>query len=100
MLEFIIRYWIQILFGLIITLFSYFIKVISNYKKTLDATNKGVIVILKTKIIENYNNLIGKETITIYERQTISELYNVYEKLECCDVIKDLMEKINSIPIK
>lgn len=100
MLDFIIKYWIQILFGLIISLFSYFVKLVSNYKKTLDTTNKGVIVILKTKIIENYNSLIGKDTITIYEKQSISELYDVYEKLECCDVIKDLMEKINSIPIK
>ncbi|SRR5574344_1762963 len=100
MLEFIIKYWIQILFTLILSLFTHFFREISKYKKKLDATNEGIIVLLKVKIIEQYNNFTKKDTISIEEKEGIIDLYNVYKKFECCDVIKDLMEKINSIQIK
>ncbi len=99
MIEFIIHYWIQILFGLLISLFSYFVKILRNYKKTLDTTNEGVVVILKCKIIELFNKLKNQDTITVYEKENILDLYNVYKKLECCDVVDDLIKKINNIPI-
>ena len=100
MLNFIVNYWIQVLFGLLISFFSYYIKLLKNYKKTLDATNEGVVVILKCKIIEAYNKFQEKSSITIYEKENILDLYKVYQKLECCDVINDLIKKIDSIPIK
>lgn len=100
MLEFILEYWIQLLFGIIISLFTYFLKDISRYKKRLDSTNEGIVVILKMKIEEKYNLYIKKESISIEEKQEIIDLYNIYKKFECCDVIADLIKKINSIPIK
>ena len=75
-------------------------KVIKNYKKTLDATNKGVIVMLKSNIIQQYNILIEKKEVSIYEKQNIIYMYEVYKKLECCDVIEDLIKKLDNIPIK
>lgn len=100
MLEFIVKYWIQILFGLLISFMTYFFKQIINYKKKLDASNEGIIAILKIKIIEKYNEFVTKETITIVEKEGLMDLYNVYKKFECCDVIKDLINEIDSIPIR
>ena len=99
MLNIIIKYWIEILFGLIISCVSYVLKQITNYKKRLDFTNEGIIVLLKSKIIEKYNNLIEKDSITIEEKEDLNDLYKVYKKFECCDVITDLVKKINSIRI-
>ena len=59
-LEFILKYWIEVLFGVIFSFLTYFVRIIKNYKKTLDATNKGVIVMLKSNIIEQYNLLMKK----------------------------------------
>ncbi len=100
MLNFITQYWIQILFGLIISLFTYLIKQITAYKKKLDLANQGIIFLLKIEIIERYNLCIKKESITIEEKEVIIELYNVYKEFECCDVIEDLIKKINAIPIE
>ena len=52
MLNFILEYWIEILFGLIVSFLGYFFKQILNYKHKLDDTNKGIVVMLKFKIIE------------------------------------------------
>ena len=99
-LEFILKYWIEVLFGVIFSFLTYFVRIIKNYKKTLDATNKGVIVMLKSNIIEQYNLLIEKKEISIYEKQNIIDMYEVYRKLECCDIIEDLIKKLDNIPIK
>lgn len=100
MLNFIIQYWIQILFGLIISCFTYFLRMISKYKKKLDATNEGIVVILKIKIVEQYNLYMQKKHITVEEKEVLIDMFNVYKKFECCDVIADLMAKIDSIPIE
>lgn len=100
MLNFIVQYWIQILFGLIISLFTYLFRQVSAYKNKLDANNQGIVVLLKIKIIEQYNKSIRKEAISIEEKEIIIELYNVYKEFECCDVIEDLIKKINAIPIE
>lgn len=100
MLNFILEYWIEILFGLIVSFLGYFFKQILNYKHKLDDTNKGIVVMLKFKIIEKYDEFIKKESITIEEKEGLMDLYNVYIKFECCDVVSDLIKKIDSIPIK
>ena len=100
MLDFIIKYWIQILFGIIISLFTYLYKQILNYKKKIDKTNEGIVVLLKIKIIERYDICRNKEKITIEEKEVVLDLYNVYKNFECCDVIKDLIEKIKAFPIE
>ena len=55
---------------------------------------------LKSNIIEQYNLLIEKKEISIYEKQNIIDMYEVYRKLECCDIIEDLIKKLDNIPIK
>lgn len=100
MLNFVLEYWIEILFGLIISLFGYLFKQLLKYKKKLDATNEGIVVILKMSLVEKYNLCIKKQSITIKEKESINELFNVYKKFECCDVIEDLMKKVDSIPIE
>lgn len=100
MLNFILQYWLEIVFGLVIGVLTYFIRQIKNYKKTLDTTSKGVVVLLKTKIIERYDVLVNKDAISIAEKQSILDIYNVYKELDDCSVIKGLIKKIDSIPIR
>ena len=100
MLEFIIKYWIEFIFGAVMTLLTFLIKQVKKYKKSLDDTSKGVIVLLKTEIIEKYDILSKQEAITIDEKQSILSIYNVYKKLECCTVIDELIANLDSIPIK
>ena len=76
-IEFILKYWIEVLFGLIFSFLTYFVKTIKNYKKTLDATNKGVIVMLKSNIIEQYNLLIERcqlERVHTIDSKGISDI--------------------------
>ena len=51
-------------------------------------------------LFNEYNLLIEKKEISIYEKQNIIDMYEVYKKLECCDIIEDLIKKLDNIPIK
>ena len=97
---FILKYWLEVIFGLVITILTCMIKQIKNYKKILNTTSKGVVVLLKTKIIERYDILIKKDAISIAEKQSILDIYNVYKELDQCTVIDGLIKKLDSIPIK
>lgn len=69
MLNFILEYWIEILFGLIISFIGYFFKQIVNYKNKLDDTNKGIVVMLKIKIIEKYDEFIKKNLLLLKKKK-------------------------------
>ena len=92
MIEFIIKYWLQILFGLIIIVIGAMYKRITIYKNKLGSTEKGVKMLLKSKIIENHNRIIKKENI--------NEICEEYKNLNGNGVIKDLIDKLEDLEIK
>ncbi|MEG0798991.1 MAG: hypothetical protein RR228_04150 [Bacilli bacterium] len=100
MTDFIIKYWIQILFGLLISFLSFIFTKIEKYKHKVDDMKIGIQVILKTKIIEMYDKLIKKECINIYEKEIFMDLYNSYKSLEGNSFVKTLVKEINLLPVQ
>lgn len=98
-MNFIITYWVQFLFGLLISIVTLLIKKIIDYKKILDSTTKGVRVLLKSRIIDNYNIIILKKVISLYEKEIFNDLYNEYRSLGGNGVIESLKEAIDSLPL-
>ena len=99
LLTFVVKYWLEIAFGLIITMLSYTFKKLISYKKTLDDTKYGVRVILKNTIIEKYNELIKKDNISIFDKKVLVDMYDAYKNLGGNSFIKDLIEKINQLDV-
>jgi hypothetical protein len=100
MLDFIIKYWIQFAFGILIMILSYFFKQFIKYKKKIDETTIGVKTLLKLQIIICYENLINKEYISIQDKKNILELYAIYKKLDSSPIIDDLMTKLAEIKVE
>ena len=55
MLEFIMKYWIEFSFGLVISFITFLCKRINYYYKVMNSTKNGVKVLLKGEIIRRYN---------------------------------------------
>lgn len=98
-INFIINYWIEVFFGLIISIICYLYKRIVEYNKLIDHTKNGVKVLLKGEIIRRYNECTQKDCMTIFEKEIVMELYDEYKNLGGNGMISNLIEDIDDIPL-
>ncbi len=100
MVSFILHYWIEILFSVIVTLLTHLYRKISKYIKKIDILEKQACLNLKIHISEKYFIIKKKEYITMDEKEEIMELYNLYKKLECSNIVDEMVKELNNIPLK
>ncbi len=99
-MEFILKYWIQFFFGLVISFATYLYHCLKKYYKQLEATKKMTLLLAKIEIINLYEQVKDKDDISIREKEKMMELYNEYSKFEQCDIIYDIMEEIGGKKIE
>lgn len=97
------KYWIEWIFSIsgtvILGLFS---KLVIKFKKMQArqaATELGVQALLRAEIIHLYNKYMDRGEMPIYERENAEELFKQYTNLGGNGVIKELIEKLNDLPI-
>jgi hypothetical protein len=100
MIDFVLKYWIQFLFGLISSFIIFLCKMIKNEYETIKNTKNGMKVLLKKGILEKYKVYKEKNCITFYEKEMINDLYQEYKNLGGNSFIEDIMDDINDIPMK
>lgn len=100
MFEFIINYWVELFFSLLIFVITSLYRKMGKYCEITLATKKGVSVLLKTKIIEKYNFYKNKDSIPIYDKEIINELYKEYKILGGNGLIDSLINELNEKTIK
>lgn len=96
---FIVDYWIEFFFGLIISIICYLYKRISDYTKLINSTKNGVKVLLKGEIIRRYNEYTKKGSMSIFEKEIVMDLYQEYKNLGGNGMISNLVEDIEDIPL-
>ena len=100
MFSFIIHYWIGILFSLIVTLITHLYHNIYKYIKKINVINDEACLNIKLHIINKYEKISSKGYMTMEEKEELSEIYEIYKKLNCSNVATDLINSLESIPIK
>lgn len=100
MFDFILNYWIEILFSLVVTFFTYLYRKVFKYLKKIDILERQACLNLKFHIIERYKIISAKGYITLEEKEEINELYNSLKDIKCTNVANDIIQNINDIPIK
>lgn len=100
MLSFIIKYWLEILFSLVVAVFSYLYRKIFKYIKKIDILEKQACLNLKIHIVEKYEIIKKKEYITMDEKEELLILYNIYKKLECSNIVEEMIKELNNMPLK
>lgn len=100
MINFIITYWLEVIFGIILSLITVLWQNIKTYHKKMESIKSGVKILLKNEITNYYNEAILKNSITLFEKEMLIELYKQYKNLEGNGLIENLIEKIDTIPLK
>lgn len=91
--EWVLKYWLEVVF---VAGLGYVAKV----WKTQKALKVGIQVLLRDRLIQAYNYHMERGYVYIYEKDTISTMYNQYHALGKNGVIDDLMEEFCSLPTK
>lgn len=91
MIDFIVKYWIEFLFGLIISGMGVMAKLMYNQHLKNKAIDKGVEALLRNGIVQTYNS-------PIYARENATRMYEPYHILGGNDVATDLIEDLKGLP--
>ena len=104
LLDFIIKYWLQILFSGVLSALTFVIKKMSEdfKKEKLDqkSIRLGVQAILRDRLIQSYNHHMGLGYCPIHDRDNISNMYNQYHNLGENGVMDGLVDEIMKIKKK
>lgn len=90
-MNFIIEYWLQIVFGLCVSFVGYLYRQIQKYRRKLISAEKAISILLKQSIIHLYEDVKYKDIITVNEKEKINELYHEYDHFGCCEIVEDIM---------
>lgn len=101
MTEWVLKYWVQALFGLILT------GIITGYKKLTrnmackfkeqDAIKLGVQALLRDRIVQCYSHYQEKGYCPIYAMDNIEALYTQYHALGGNGTVTELVERLKDM---
>lgn len=98
MLDFVLKYWIEFSFGLLIAGGGFTLKWMSKKFKEHEDLNAGVRSLLRSKLIELHDKYMEKEYIPIYALDNINKMYDAYHSLGGNGTVTKLVEDIRLLP--
>jgi hypothetical protein len=102
MKEWIIKYWLETLFGIIVAICGVCINSLRNKVRKMkienDAIRDGMMALLRSEIITLYNHYNGKKFLPYYAMETLNKLYIPYKKLGGNGAIERLIKKLEAMP--
>lgn len=100
--EWVIKYWVEWTFGLLIAGLTIAWRKLSKRVKDSQAKNTavelGVQALLRDRMIDNYNRYSEKGYAPIYVRDSFENCYQQYHALGGNGVMKDIRDKFMSLP--
>lgn len=99
-MEFIIKYWLECLFGLVITFLGYLLKKIKKVQNKEQSIERGVQALLRNELIRRYREYEVKGEITILDKENIEHLFNEYKNLGGNGTVAQMYEEMLNLPIK
>ena len=104
MKEFIIQYWIEVGFGVIVAFLTAGYKMLANkvqqqirHQKNLCNGTKSL---LRNEIIRSYEKYMKQGWIPLYGLENVLEMYNSYHCLQGNGSITRLVEEIKNLPAR
>jgi len=100
--DWIVKYWLEWIFGVAITILTVLWRSVSAKLKKTRADNEaikaGVQALLRAQMVNDYNHYQEKGFAPIYARQNFENCWVQYEALGKNGVIKDLHDKFMELP--
>lgn len=100
MIEFVVKYWVEVLFGAIISAIGFILKSMRKRKQEQDAIKEGLLALLHDKIYNYCQMYIDRGYITVEEMKNLEYLYNSYRALGGNGTGQEIYERAKELPIK
>jgi hypothetical protein len=81
MIEFVVKYWIQELFALILAALAWIVKKIRQKKTENDILKEGIIALLHDRLYTGCSFFIDRGWCSINDRENLEYLYRPYKAL-------------------
>jgi len=91
MTEFIVNYWVQVLFGVLIA-------ITTTLATRIIAIKKGTQALLRNEIIKSYNYYKEKGYCPIWQKDNICNMHTQYHKLGANGVVDGMIKCIVDMP--
>ena len=109
--EFIIKYWLEVLFGLICAIFSFLFKKIikiqeeekkkrEEQEKKSKAIENGVQALLRNELIKNFREYKIKGEATLLDKENMEHMFTEYFNLGGNGMMEEVHDEFLAIPIK
>lgn len=115
MVEFIIKYWLEVLFGVIVGIIGYYIKKIREQQekqaKELEQRKKeekikqetlvaGVLALLRNELIRRFREYKEKGEMSMLDKENMEHMFEAYFGLGGNGMMHDVHKEFLEIPIK
>ena len=100
MIDFIVRYWIQELFVLIIAVITAMWKKLAFKKKEYDLLRAGMLALLHDRLYESCSFYIARGYCDVDDRHNLECLYKPYKALGGNGTGESLYKKVLDLPLE
>lgn len=98
MAEFIGKYWLEVIFGVLIAECTALVTRLRARKKENLCLKSAICALLRDRIIVIYNRYTEKGYFPIHERENLAHLTGEYYALGGNGVVKELEERLSELP--
>lgn len=98
LLDFIIKYWLQFIFGGTIAMLGLGYRHLLKRWKKFESVENGIQALLRNSIISLYNRQMERGFCPIYELENIDAMYREYKVLGGNGTIDTLYKKVHGLP--
>ncbi len=100
MKEFMVSYWLEVLFGFAITGLSFCYKRLQVRFKEQEQIKEGLVAILHDRLFQSGMYFLGKGEISVHELDNIEGMYNAYHKLGGNGTGTEIYERVKELELK
>lgn len=100
MWDFILKYWLEFLFGLAVTGLSVGFKYILKKIKEYDLLKEGLVAILHDRLYQSGMYFLDKGEITTSQMKNLEHLYTAYHNLGGNGTGTEIYERVQELKLK
>ena len=104
MFEFIVTYWLEVMFTLLCSVFTFLFKrlfkKIKENRERQNAVEAGLQALLRNELIRRYREYEEKGEISILDKENMEHMFKEYENLGGNGTVAQMYKEILNLPIK
>ncbi len=97
MIEFILKYWLEALMGIVFTAITFVVKKLYKKQKAIE---NGVQALLRNELIRRYREFEIKGEMTILDKENMELMFKEYQNLGGNGIVKQMYDEMLELPTK